>query len=117
MGLLSHIDQNYQSNTYIKSIRVKSDNTFYNYSKVITEEQLEALRKIVDDNINKVITAVKSCDFTINPKRFSKEKINETTGCAYCSYYDICYKNPKDIKNLKEYKDLSFIRSDEHDTD
>lgn len=117
VGLLSHIDQNYQSNTYIKSIRVKSDNTFYNYSKVITEEQLEALRKIVDDNINKVITAVKSCDFTINPKRFSKEKINEITGCAYCSYYDICYKNPKDIKNLKEYKDLSFIRSDEHDTD
>lgn len=116
-SLIKHMDHNVEEKTYLKSIRLKSDNTFYHYSKTLTEQQLQDLRHMVEQNIQKVINSIKKADFKINPKRFQKEKTNELTGCAYCTYYDICYKNPSNIQTLKEYKDLSFLRRENHDTE
>lgn len=109
---LYDIDNNYDNGSYIRGIKVKNDETFYQYSKVLSEETINELVSIVDDNLNEVMNSIKLCDFTINPKKIG----NEMVGCEYCSFKDICYMNNDNIVELEEYKDLEFLGGDNSDT-
>lgn len=102
---VSEIDKNYEINSFIKGLRVKSDNTFYVTSKVIDEIKLDKLIEIVENNIDNVITSIKKCDFAINPKKLGGSNVS----CTYCPYKDICFMTNNDIINLKEYKKLEFL--------
>lgn len=102
---VSEIDKNYEINSFIKGLRVKSDNTFYTTSKVIDEIKLDKLIEIVENNIDNVITSIKKCDFAINPKKLGGSNVS----CTYCPYKDICFMTNNDIVNLKEYKKLEFL--------
>lgn len=104
LNILGHFDKNLDS-SFIKGIKLKKDNTFYAYSKVLEDDQIDKLLNIIDDNINKVISSVKNNDFIINPKRLGKDNIS----CKYCQYKDICYMNNSNIVQLKEYKNLEFL--------
>ena len=84
-------------------------NGFYSYSKVLSEEEMQKISKIVEDNIVKAIGLIKIGDFNINPKRIE----NNDIGCMYCPFKDICFHTERDVKILKEYKDLEFLRGDE----
>lgn len=109
---LKNFDTNYEENSYIKGIKVKKDGSFYGYSKVLTDEQINRLLEIVDKNINRVISSIKTGYFPINPKRLSGNLV----GCEFCPYMDICYKKMEDVVDLKEYKNLEFIGGEENDT-
>lgn len=113
--ILNHIDNNYMNDTYLKSIRIKSDGDFYSTSKVLSESEITNLLNITDKKIKEVIKSIEEADFNINPKRIGIEAINEISGCKYCEYYDICFKRNSDIVNLKEYKNLEFLGGDVSD--
>lgn len=106
--LLSYFDSSYADSFVIKSMRV-GKNGFYSYSKVLSEEEMQKISKIVEDNIVKAIGLIKIGDFNINPKRIE----NNDIGCMYCPFKDICFHTERDVKILKEYKDLEFLRGDE----
>ena len=73
-----------------------TSNGFYQYAKVITDEEIDELSSKVENKIieasDKVINAV----FDINPKELKDKNI----GCTYCKYKDICYMTHKDIQKL-----------------
>lgn len=111
-SLLYNIDNEYQDNCFVKSLKLKNDGEFYSYSKVLNDEVINELIEIVDRNINEVIHCIKESDFQINPKKIGDDFI----GCEYCTYKDICYMNNNNIINLKPYKDLEFLGGDNNDS-
>lgn len=116
-NIVSKIDCHYLDNSFIKSIRVKNDGTFYSNAKVYDTTIIDRLLDIVNINIEKSITAIENSDFSINPKRIGMEKFNDITGCRYCEYYDICYHRPDNVVNLKEYKQLEFLGGENNEMD
>ncbi|MEI3529857.1 MAG: PD-(D/E)XK nuclease family protein [Bacilli bacterium] len=112
VDVLKNIDHNYLNGSYLKTIKTKKDSSFYSYSKVLTSDEIDKLLELVENNIDQAIDKILKGDFQIKPVRIGSEAITDITGCRYCKNYDICYRKNSDILNLKENKDLSFIRSD-----
>lgn len=113
INVLEMIDHNYLDSSYLKTIKTKKDGSFYNYSKVLSNDDIDKLLNIVESNIETAIETILKADFSISPKRIGNESINDITGCRYCKNYDICYKRNSDIVNLKEIKDLEYIRGEQ----
>ena len=80
--------------------------------KVLNHEQIEKLIDLTNQKIEEAIQNISNADFTINPKRIGINNL----GCKYCSFKDICFMNEKNIVDLKEYKEMEFLGSDENDT-
>lgn len=106
--LLSNFDSSYVDSEVIKSMKV-GKNGFYSYSKVLSSNEMEKISNLVEENIVKAMGLIKIGDFDINPKRIG----NDNIGCEFCPFKDVCYHTESDVKILKEYKDLSFLRGDE----
>ncbi|MCI6877304.1 MAG: PD-(D/E)XK nuclease family protein [Erysipelotrichaceae bacterium] len=61
-------------------------------SKVISDEDMKDMIKLVEDKILEASTSILNNDFSINPKVID----NKNVSCTYCRYKDICYKRIKD---------------------
>lgn len=75
-------------------------------SKVISDEDMKDMIKLVEDKILEASTSILNNDFSINPKVID----NNNVSCTYCRYKDICYKRIKDYvyyetKKEEEVKD------------
>ncbi len=104
---ISRLDHEYMESSYVKGIRVKKDGELYQSNRLLDLSTLEQLLDIVKRNIDVVEEAIRTADFLVMPKKFSSE--HTVSSCAYCEYRDICYLKPKDVKILKEYKNLEFL--------
>ncbi len=107
--VLREFDSSYVASEVIKGLR-KSSKGFYSYSKILSEEEMDNMISIVDDKIKTAIENIKSAEFAINPKRVGFENV----GCEYCTFHDICYHTEKDVVNLKECEDLTFLGGEEN---
>lgn len=105
---LERFDPTYENSSIIKSMRVKNDGEFYNYTKVLSDDILDMLVDYIDKIIEEDITSILEGDFKINPKQIGMDLV----GCNYCKYKDICYMKNEDIVKVKEYQDLSFLGGD-----
>lgn len=113
---ISRLDTHYEISSYIKGVRVKKDGDFYASNRLLEEETLKELLKIVKKNITEVENVIENADFEIAPKKFSSELKEQISSCNYCPYRDICYLKPKNVVRLKEYKDLEFLGGEKNDT-
>ena len=113
---ISRLDTHYEISSYIKGVRVKKDGDFYASNRLLGEETLKELLKIVEKNISEIEKAVENADFKVAPKKFSSEMKEQISSCNYCSYRDICYLKPKNVVRLKEFKDLEFLGGEKHGT-
>lgn len=102
---LELFDETYKDSEVIKSLKT-SKNGFYAYSKILNRENIDLLEKLASDKIDEASKDILEAKFDINPKRIG----NTLKGCEFCKYNEICYKKEKDVINLKEYNDLSFLR-------
>ena len=102
--ILRELDDSYDNSNMIKSLKTTKTG-FYTYSKVINNEQIDNLIKLVDKKIEEARDNILDVSFDINPKKIGKENV----GCKYCNFKDICYMEQKDIVELKEYKNAEFL--------
>ena len=93
--LIEKFDDTYNDSEVIKGMKTTKSG-FYQYTKLISEEEIEKIINIVDKNIDEVIKSLKNGDFEINPKRID----NELVGCKFCNFKDLCFKKEEDIKDL-----------------
>lgn len=93
------VDSNYTNSNIIKSLKF-GQNGFYNYSKVISEKNLDELTNLVDKKIDEAIENITNTNFVINPKRIGIELV----GCKYCKFNDLCYKTEFNIIELEKMK-------------
>ena len=91
-SLLSQFDNTYKDSKLIKSMKT-TNNGFYTYSKVLSNDEIKTLIEDTDKLINKTIDRILDGDFTIDPKIINGDNIS----CKYCDYKDICYRREKDI--------------------
>lgn len=61
-------------------------------SKVISDEDMKDMIKLVEDKILSASENILNNDFSINPKVID----NKNVSCTYCRYKDICYKRIND---------------------
>lgn len=70
-------------------------------SKVISDEDMKDMIKLVEDKILEASTSILNNDFSINPKVID----NKNVSCIYCRYKDICYKRIKDYVYFETKKE------------
>lgn len=104
-----------EENSYIKTIRFKKDGDFYFNARVLEEKTIDALTKFVENNINKAIEEIYNSNFSIDPKQIGFEMEEKETGCQFCSYRDICFRESKDIIFFPKLKNLEFLKGDVHE--
>lgn len=109
-SLIEKLDHYYNTASYLQGIRVKNDGDFYASARLLEGSTLEQLLELVKQNIEIVKEAIETAKFPIEPKKFSNESGEIASSCKYCSYRDICYLKPKNVKTLKEYKNLEFLK-------
>lgn len=103
-SILQVVDSSYENSLVIKGMKTSS-NGFYNYSKVISDDEIDKLSSLVKDKINDASRDILNASFDINPKEINGKLIS----CNYCKYKDICYMNNNDIIKLNS------IGSDENE--
>lgn len=106
--ILNEFDPTYNDSTMIKSLKT-TKNGFYTYSKVISSDNINKITNIIDNKIKENAIDITNCKFDINPKRQN----NDLLGCKYCKFNDICFRKEEDIVDIKEYKNLEFLESEE----
>ena len=103
--ILENLDSSYNNSKMIKSLKT-TQNGFYAYSKILTNEQIEKIKKMVEQKISETENNIINARFDINPKNIG----NKMIGCEYCKFKDICYKKEEDTIYLEEYKNLEFLK-------
>lgn len=101
LDIIDKIDSSFNDSKIIKSLRTSSKG-FYAYSKIINDEEIDTLNKIVESKIKEASINILDSMFDINPKEMN----NEVIGCKFCKYKDICFMKPKDTITLKEIKNI-----------
>lgn len=107
-NIIKEFDKSFMDSKVVKSLKVSSKG-FMPYSKVLTSKKIEEIENIVESKINEGAKNIERAKFPINPKKIKDVLV----GCQFCEFRDICYKEEKDIVNLKEYKNLEFLEGDE----
>ena len=98
------VDSSYEKSEVIKSLGLTQSGSFYSYSKVLSESEMNNLKDLVELKINEMIDGILSASFEIDPKKLDDNDMS----CTYCKYKDICFKKEKDYKKLdkKDYKEF-----------
>lgn len=91
-NILSKFDTTYNNSKLIKSMKT-TNNGFYKYSKVLSDEDMNDLISMTDKLIDDTSDNILKADFDINPKVIN----NVNVSCKYCMYKDICYYSENDI--------------------
>ena len=106
LGNLLMLDPYAHSSSYIQSMKIKADSSFYKNAKVIKRNQMEELIDLTKDLIDKAAKNIQNGEFPIEPKKIDKYD----KSCTYCKYKDICFKKYEDYKILKLN---SFLKEEE----
>jgi len=107
--IISTFDNSFAKSNMIKSLSLTKDDKFYSYSKVLSSKQMNHLKDIAEENINKAAEDISNAKFEIAPK-----KIGDTNyGCKYCKYKDICFHSNEDIVELEELSKEDVIGGEE----
>lgn len=101
LDIIGKVDSSFNDSKVIKSLRTSSKG-FYAYSKIINDEEIDILNKVVETKIKEASIDILDSKFDINPKEMN----NEVIGCKFCKYKDICFMKPKDTVTLKEVKNI-----------
>lgn len=86
----------------IRGLKLKKDGSFYAYSKVLDDEEMDGMVKLVEGKIDEAKDAILKGEFKINPKEID----NRNESCGYCPYGMICFKR---------YSDLVYISTGKED--
>ena len=100
ISILSEFDNSYMDSNIIKSMKVKNDNSFYGYSKVLSDKSMDIIENIAYEKIKEGADLITNANFDIAPKKIGK--INH--GCNLCQFKDICYHTADDVVELEELK-------------
>ena len=107
-NILKELDKTYKDSKVIKSMKLTNNGTFYSYSKVLNNEEIDNLIDITNKKIDDAIDSISDAKFDINPKVTDRENL----GCKWCKYHDICYVEEKDKILIKPDNTLSFLGGD-----
>lgn len=98
-------DKNEEKSKVIKSMSITKDGVYGYHSKVLTENEMTRLEKLVEDKIKQAGKSIINGDFAINPIMIAENNYS----CKYCKFRDLCFREDKDITKHEKVEDLSFL--------
>ena len=78
------------------------------------QAMLNSILNIVENNIDEARDKILNREFYINPKKIG---VKNLIGCENCTYKELCFMTEDNIINLKEYKNLEFLKDDVNEMD
>ena len=100
INILSEFDNSFMDSNIIKSMKVKNDNSFYSYCKVLSDKEMNLITDLAEKKINESAECISNAEFSISPKKIGK--VNH--GCTLCKFKDICFHSEKDVVELEPLK-------------
>ena len=107
---LVEFDESYENSVLIKGMKLKQNGEFSHHAKVLSDNQIEKIITITEQNIAEVTKKILQADFNINPKKIGYDN---PVGCKYCNFRDLCFKKTDDYVMLEEIENLDFLNTDE----
>lgn len=92
VNYLKNFEPNYSNSTFISGLKTTVNGEFYKSAKVISDENIEKLTKLVDEKIALASRNILNADFKINPKIVNNVNIS----CQFCNFKSVCYVKDKD---------------------
>lgn len=99
-SLIPYLDPDYSNSTYIKSMKLNKDLSFYRYAKIMDLDEQKELIDSLDKHIKTTYEGTMNARFNIEPKRIGKLD----KACTFCDFKDVCFKDIKDYIYLEEDK-------------
>ena len=109
VNYLSLLDNNYNASLAIAGMSINKDGSFSRYAKVLSNDNIEKIKDIVQNKITEASDNILQGKFPINPKRID----NELIGCKYCKYKDICFVKEENIKDINFTKIEDILKEGE----
>lgn len=97
MDILSKFDNSFMDSNIIKSMKVKNDNSFYSYTKVLSSKDMDYIASLAEEKIKDGAKKICNAEFNISPKKIGKINF----GCNLCRFKDICFHTNDDVEELK----------------
>lgn len=108
IDILEKLDKNYTKSKLIKGLTYNESTGFGAYSKVLSDNELYNLNKLVKKITDEKIDNILNAEFSINPKNINKENVS----CKFCKYKDLCFMSEKDIIYLQQQDLTDFLGGD-----
>ena len=94
--ILSYLDENYETDSFVKSLSVKKDGELSSKSKILTPKELEEMLKSIDIALEKSLKIIDNNAYNIAPKVINDKNIS----CNFCPFKEVCFVNPSDYVYL-----------------
>lgn len=108
---LSEFDSGLEKSSLIKGMQLKTDGSFSRYAKVLTDDEIDKIVELTEDQIDDAIDKILDGKFSINPKKIGYDL---DLGCKYCKFKDLCFKKEENYVIFKDIENLDFLRGDEN---
>lgn len=86
------LDDHYLENKILKNLKFKKNGELEASAKVLSNEEMNELTKVVEEVLDKGISNILDANFSINPKVIKDKNV----ACKYCKFKDICFMTKKD---------------------
>ena len=96
--ILSYLDEDYETNSFVKGLSVKKDGELSSRSKVLSSVELEDMLKSIDKALEKCLNIINNNNFKIAPKIINNKNIS----CEYCPFKEVCFVSASDYVYLEK---------------
>ena len=94
--ILSYLDEDYETDSFVKGLSVKKDGELSSRSKVLSDSEVEDIINSIDKALEKCLKTIDNNSFDIAPKIINNKNIS----CEFCAFKEVCFVSPSDYVYL-----------------
>ncbi len=94
--ILSYLDEDYETNSFVKGLSVKKDGELSSRSKVLSDSEVEDIMNSINKALDKSLNIIDNNLFDIAPKVINNKNIS----CEFCPFKEVCFVSPSDYVYL-----------------
>lgn len=94
--ILSYLDEDYETDSFVKGLSVKKDGELSSRSKVLSDSEIEDIINSIDKALEKCLKTIDNNSFDIAPKIINNKNIS----CEFCAFKEVCFVSPSDYVYL-----------------
>ena len=96
--ILSYLDEDYETDSFVKSLGVKKDGELSSRSKVLSDNEVEDIMTSINKALDKSLNIIDNNKFDIAPKVINNKNIS----CLFCPFKEVCFVSPSDYVYLSK---------------
>lgn len=90
--ILSYLDEDYETNSFVKGLSLKKDGELSTRSKVLQDSEVEDIMNSINKALDKALNIIDNNLFDIAPKIINNKNIS----CEFCPFKEVCFVSASD---------------------